>query len=212
MRDRLPSLTALLLLIILVIGTWWAAYYTHSTVELDPPRRQTHEPDSWAKHFIMLRSNENGFAINRLEGAYMEHFPDDDSYHIDKAHVTLSQENNPVTTGTADVAIMDQGGDRIQMIGHAYIHRQPDEKGDVFTISSEQLTLLPQKDSIQTQSPAVVVNGAHTLKGKGMYYDNTTRQLQVYQNTHVIMSPSHSTNVNAPAQWKNCSYLRFIYV
>lgn len=197
MRERLPSLTALLLLVILVIGTWWAAYYTHSTVELDPPRRQTHEPDSWAKHFIMLRTDEKGFAINRLEGDYMEHFPDDDSYHLDEVNVTIRQEANPVTTGTADTAIMDQGGARIQMIGNAYIHREPDEKGDIFTIRSEQLTLLPHEDKIQTEEPAVVVNGAHTMQGKGMYYDNTTRQLQVHQKTHVIMSPPNSPNPNA---------------
>lgn len=199
MRERLPSLTALVLLSILVGGTWWAAYYTQNTVELDPPRRQTHEPDSWAKNFIMLRTDEKGFAINRLEGDYMEHFPDDDSYHLDDAQITLRQESNPVTTGSSEVAIMDQGGSRIQMIGNAYIHRQPDEKGDIFTIRSETLTLFPHEDKIRTEDPAVVVNGSHTLQGKGMYYDNTTRQLQVHQNTHTIISPSNSTDSNAPA-------------
>lgn len=199
MRERLPSITALLLLALLVAGTWWAANYTHSTVELDPPPRQTHEPDSWAKHFIMLRTDETGLAINRLEGNVMQHYPDDDSYHIDEATVTVLQDSNPMTTATSDVAIMDEDGARIQLIGNAYILREPDPKGDTFSIRSERLTLYPHLDQIQTDDPATVINGAHTLHGTGMYYDNNTRQLQVHQNTNVIMTPSTSTRTDAPA-------------
>lgn len=200
MRERLPSLTALTLLAALVAGTWWAAHYTHSTVELDPPRRHTHEPDSWAKGFVMLRTDEHGIAINRLEGDYMQHYPDDDSYHLDKARVTINQQDNPISSATSDIAIMDQGGARVQMIGNAYVHRQPDEKGDIFTISSKQLTLYPDQDKVETDDPAVIVNGSQTLQGKGMYYDNNSRQLQVHQNAHVTIPPSNTPSADAPTQ------------
>lgn len=199
MRERLPTLTAFFLLLTLVIGTWWAANYTHTTVELDPPRRQTHEPDTWAKDFVMLRTDEKGVAINRLEGDFMQHYPDDDSYHLNQATVTVHQNNNPATTASADTAIMDQGGTRVQMIGNAYVQRQPDEKNSVFSIRSPQLTLYPDQDKVQTEEQAVVVNGSHTLKGKGMYYDNTSRQLQVNQNTHVTLTPSNSPRAHTPA-------------
>lgn len=190
MRERLPTLITFLLLIALVIGTWWAAYYTNTTVALDPPRKNTHEPDSWAKDFVMLQSNEQGVATNRLEGSFMLHYPDDDSYHLDQIIARGYKENNPITTGTSDTAIMDQGGERIQMIGNALIHRQPDEKGELFSISSHRLTLFPHQDKVHTTDPATVIDGPNTLKGKGMYYDNNTRQLQVLEQSHVIMSPN----------------------
>lgn len=192
MRERLPTLTAFVLLLILVIGTWWAANYTHTTVELDPPRRQTHEPDAWAKNFVMLRTDEQGVAINRLEGDFMQHFPDDDSYVLQKTIVTVHQNNNPATTARSDTAVMDQGGARVQMIGHAYIERQPDEKNSIFSISSPTLTLYPDQDTVQTEDFATVINGSHTLKGKGMYYDNNSRQLQVNKNTQVTLTPTNS--------------------
>ena len=129
----------------------------------------------------------------------MQHYPDDDSYHIDEASVTVRQENNPTTTATSDMAIMDEGGTRIQLVGNAYIHREPDQKGDMFSIRSERLTLYPDLDKIQTDDPATVINGLHTLQGTGMSYDNTTRQLQVNQNTHVIMTPSTTSRTDAPA-------------
>ena len=192
MRERLPFFSAITLLASLVAGTWWAAHYTNSTIELDPPSRQTHEPDSWANDFVMLRTNEQGMAINRLEGDKMLHYPDDDSYHLNQVVVTVKQNTNPITTATSNTAIMDNQGSRIQLIGNAYVQRQPDEKGDAFSIQSQTLTLFPDEDKVQTDDPATVINGSNTLKGKGMYYDNTTRQLQVLHDSHVTMTPANT--------------------
>lgn len=192
MRERLPTITTFLLLIALAVGTWWAAHYTQSTVELDPPRKQTHEPDAWATDFIMLQSNEFGQAASRLEGQFMLHYPDDDSYHLDEAIARTYKENNPITSGTADEAILDQGGERIQMIGNAHIKREPDEQGDIFSISSDELHLFPHQDTLHTDEPAVVIDGPNTLTGIGMYYDNNVRQLQVLEQSQVIMSPRNN--------------------
>lgn len=190
MRERLPSLVALLLLVLLVLSTWWAANYTLNTVALDPPRRQTHEPDTWAQNFVMLRTNEEGIAINRLEGAYMLHYPDDDSYHLDETIITLNQIQNPIMTAQSDNAIMDQDGARIQLVGNALLQRQADANGDVLSVRSERIVLYPNQDTMETDDPAVVRNGSHTLQGTGMTYNNTTRQLHVHRDSHVIMTPT----------------------
>lgn len=190
MRERLPSLVALLLLTLLVISTWWAANYTLSTVALDPPPRQTHEPDAWSNDFVMLRTNEDGIAINRLEGSYMLHYPDDDSYHLDDVQVAVNQIENPMITAESNSAIMDQEGDRIQLIGDALIYRQPDTEGNPFSIRSEYIVLYPNQDTIETDKPAVVVNGPRTLEGIGMTYNNNTRQLHVHQASRVTLTPT----------------------
>lgn len=190
MRERLPSLVALLLLTLLVISTWWAANYTLSTVALDPPPRQTHEPDAWANDFVMLRTNEDGIAINRLEGSYMLHYPDDDSYHLDEVQVAVNQIENPMITAESNSAIMDQEGARIQLIGDALIYRQPDTEGNPFSIRSEHIVLYPNQDTIETDKPAVVVNGPRTLEGIGMTYNNNTRQLHVHQASRVTLTPT----------------------
>src|SRR5690606_1132850 len=85
MRERAPALVALLLLVTLVMGTWWAAEFAQRAIPIDPPRRVTHEPDSWARSFVMVRTDSQGVANNRLEGETMKHYPDDDSYEITRA-------------------------------------------------------------------------------------------------------------------------------
>jgi lipopolysaccharide export system protein LptC len=192
MKERMPALIAVALLVILVVGTWWAADYARRAIPIDPPPRLTHEPDSWAKQFVMVRTDPQGVAINRLEGVYMEHFPDDDSYEITDARAVGQRPGSPITIGTSDIAIMDQGGDRITMNGNAHIHRQPGPDSAPLDVKSEQLILLPEKDVVYTDLPALVVNNKSTMNGTGMRYDNSTRQLQVFSATDVKISGEDS--------------------
>ncbi|MCQ9615562.1 LPS export ABC transporter periplasmic protein LptC [Paenalcaligenes niemegkensis] len=188
MRERLPALVSILLLIVLVGGTWWAADYTQRAIEVDPARRATHEPDSWAQHFTLVRSNELGIAINRLEGDYMLHYPDDDSYEITVARAVGNRANSPITVATSDTAVMDQDGARITMQGNAHVHRLPDAERKALDVNSEILIVLPDEDVVYTDIPAVVVNGNSTMRGKGMRYDNNTRQLEVFSASDVKIS------------------------
>src|SRR5690606_30505001 len=168
MRERAPALIAVLLLLILVVGTWWAADYAQRAIPIDPPRRVTHEPDSWAQDFIMVRTDQNGVAVNRLEGDHMNHYPDDDSYEITRAKAIGQQPGSPITIGTSDIAIMNDDGARIIMKGNAHIHRLPGPDRSAIDVTSEQLTLLPDEDVVFTDLPALVINGKSTMNGKGM--------------------------------------------
>lgn len=192
MKERAPALIAVCLLIALVFGTFWAADYAQRAIPIDPPRRITHEPDSWAEDFVMIRTDPAGIAINRLEGTYMKHFPDNDSYEITKAKAIGQQPNSPITIGTSDTAVMDQNGERIVMTGNAHVHRMPGEGRAAMDVTSEVLTIRPDDNILFTDLPALVVNGNSTMNGKGMHYDNNTRQLQVFSATDVKISGQDS--------------------
>lgn len=197
MRERLPGLIAVVLLATLVAATWWAADYTQRSIALDPPRRVTHEPDAWAQQFVMLRSDPQGLAINRLEGDHMQHYPDDDSYEVTRARATGRQPNAPLITGSADLAIMDENGDRIVLRGNAHVQRSADEQTPAMDITSDTLTLLADQDVVLTDAPAVIVRGNSRLKGTGMRYDNKTRTLQVHSSSDAMISGRDSLPARA---------------
>lgn len=188
MRDRFPSIVAVVLLFCLVIGTWWAAEYAQRAVPIDPPRRITHEPDHWASEFVLIRTDEQGTVINRLEGDFLEHFPDDDSYEVQQARAIGQQPGSPLTVATSDTAVMTEDGARVVMTGNAHVHRQPDDENLPLDVRSDVLIVLPDEDVVHTDYPALVVHGNSTMNGKGMRYDNNTRQLQVYSATDVKIS------------------------
>lgn len=192
MKERLPALIALLLLILLVACTWWAADYAQRAIPVDPPRRLTHEMDSWARNFVMLSTDPSGKPINRMEGEYVEHFPDDDSYHVTAPRAIGQQANNPITVGTANTAIMESGGKRIVMNGQAHVLRQPDADNDRLDVRSEQLIIVPDDDVVYTDLPAVVIKGNSRMSGTGMHYNNKTRQLEVSASTDVEIAGSET--------------------
>src|SRR3546814_10146369 len=128
MEDLSTSIIGIALVLALVFGTWWAANYAQQSIPVDPPRRVTHEANSWAKNFVMVRTDEKGIAINRLEGKYLQHFPDDDSYKITTAKAISQQPDTPITIGTSRTAIMNHDGSRVIMRGDAHVRRPGDRK------------------------------------------------------------------------------------
>jgi lipopolysaccharide export system protein LptC len=71
MKERFAIIVSLVILTFLVMGSWWAAEYSQRAVEIDPPVRLTHERDHWATQIVLLRTDEKGFVIHRLEGDLM---------------------------------------------------------------------------------------------------------------------------------------------
>jgi lipopolysaccharide export system protein LptC len=189
MKERFPALMALILLVALVLSTWWAANYAQRAVQTDPPRRMTHEMDSWSKNFVMLRTDATGKPIDRLEGDYGQHFPDDDSYHVVNPRAIGQQAGNPITVGTSKTAVLDDHNNRITMIGDAHVHRQPDAKNDAMDAYSQKFVIMPNDDVVYTDQPAHVVKGQSTMDGVGMRYDNKTQQLRVYSASNVNLAP-----------------------
>lgn len=203
MKERFPSLIALFLLLALVLGTWWAADYTQHAVPTDPPRRLTHEMDAWSRNFVMVRTGEDGKPINRLEGDYGEHYPDDDSYVVTDPRAVGLRPNTPITIATSETATMYEGGKRIVMDKNAHMHRQPDADTPPLDVRSEQLVLLPDDDTISTTLPALVTRGQSRMNGTGMRYNNKTRQLEVFSSTNVEIAPADTQHAGAKDQSKD---------
>lgn len=200
MKERFPSLIALFLLVALVLGTWWAADYTQRAVSTDPPRRFTHEMDAWSRNFVMLRADVDGTPINRLEGDYAEHYPDDDSYVITAPRAVGQRLGSPITVATARTGTMYDGGKRIVMDNNAHMHRKPDADTPPLDVRSEQLVITPDDDIITTDLPAEVTRGQSQMNGTGMKYNNKTRQLEVYASTDVKIAPADTQQQPHPQQ------------
>jgi lipopolysaccharide export system protein LptC len=196
LNDRFSTGITAVILTLLVSGTWWASDYAQRAVELDPPAKNTHEPDTWAKNIVLLRSNEQGLTVSRLEGDYLEYFPDDDSYDIKAPRAFNVKTDSPMTLATSDHAQLLDDGNRIVMQGNAVLTRLGNEKNSAMTFSSEQLTMLVDQDIAFTELPAVAVSGRSRLSGVGMNYNNKTRQLNVLRSTDMDIAPRENANNN----------------
>ena len=199
MRERFAIIFSLLIMVTLVIGTWWAADYSQRAVDIDPPARKTHEPDSWTKNFILLRTDAKGLVINRLEGDRLDHFPDDDSYDVEMPRAFGLRAGAPLTLGTSRKASVYDNGDRIVMRGDAVLLRLADESHAPLNFLSDEIVMLIDKDISYTDLPATAISGRSRKSGIGMHYNNGTQQLDVLKSTDVEIAPRDNRESPKPA-------------
>ena len=104
MKDRLPALIALFMLLALVGITWWAADYAERTFSVEPELEDSHDPDAWSGAFTMLQSDENGVPVTRLDGAKLRHYPHNGSYEIDQPELISQRPDSPRVIASSDIA------------------------------------------------------------------------------------------------------------
>lgn len=198
MRERLTTFVAVGLLLALVVGTWWAADYAQRAIPIDPPRRLTHEMDSYIDHFVMVRVDEAGVANARLEGPRAVHYPDDDSYEVQHPRAISQRPDRSITEATALRGVLDRDGERVRLSGDVQLARHNADDTPDLVIETTELTLLPDEDVAFTQAPATVTReDGSRITGIGMHYDNQTRRLRVESNSRVTIMP-RATEPSAP--------------
>src|SRR5690606_2463416 len=197
MKDRLATGISILLLMLLVAGTWWAASVAERSIVQDPPRRLTHEIDTYINQFVLIQSDEAGVPRTRVEGDRLVHYPDDDSSDVTRFRGYTENKGNPPTQVNADAARMDQDGARITLQGNVRFQRQANRERPALTITSPYMTIYPDTEIAQTDAPATIVHGNSQMQGEGLTYNNVTRELQVARRTQVVIPPKTGSKASS---------------
>ena len=196
MKDRLPALIALMMLLALVGITWWAADYAERAFPVEQEIAVSEEPDTWSGPFIMLQSDEKGVPVTRLDGTQLRHYPHDGSYQIDQPELISQRPDSPRVIASSDIAYAYNDITLVHMVGNAHAHRFETPQNSALDITSEKLIVHPEEDIIETDQPAVVIQGDSRLIGDGMKYNNNTRKLDVYANSGVRIAPKDMPSSN----------------
>lgn len=189
MKDKIPAIVAIAILLLLLLGTRWAVEYAEKSIPIDPPAPKNNTPSAISGNFVMLTSDENNHPDMRLEGKHFRYFSDDESYEFDDPKSISQKVDQPRMTGTADLARLTDDGDTVKLTGNAHLHRVATEDESQLDIYSEELYIYPNRDFVESFVPTTVVQGKSTLKGTGMTYNNKTRQLHVTSRTDATLSP-----------------------
>lgn len=196
MKERLPALIALFMLFGLVGITWWAADYADRVFPVEEEVEVDEDPDAWTSAFTMLQSDEKGLPVTRLDGTQLRHYPHDDSYQIDQPELISQRPDSPRVIASSDIAYAYDDITLIHMKGNGHVHRFATAENSALDITSEKLIVHPEEDIIETDEPAIVIQGSSRLVGDGMQYNNNTRKLDVYANSGVRISPRDTPKSN----------------
>lgn len=187
--ERLSSWISIAILMLLVGGTWWAAERARHSIEEDPLKRISHEPDYFVERFITVRSDTQGLPNSRLQGERLVHYPDDDSMDLAAPYSWNLRTDRPAVLVQAKAGRLDQDGARLQMHGDVYFYREGDAQRTPLQIRSNEMTLYPDDDVATTDSAVDIDTGRSRLLGTGFRYDNIQRQLTLAQQTRAYIAP-----------------------
>jgi lipopolysaccharide export system protein LptC len=163
----------------LMLALAMLTFYLERTVHEDesPATARRHDPDYYVVNFTTTTYNASGAAETRMSADKMVHFPDDDTTELVAPRVVQSKPNEPRYSVRAERGQLSRDGDEVFLYGDVVLVREASEHGPEARMTTEFLHVLRDRSLVRTDKPVKIVEGTRSLQGRGMEYNNLSREL-----------------------------------
>lgn len=180
MYNRHAILFPLTLALMLAVITFWI----NQTVQEQGPSidgSNRHDPDYKLHNFVTTQTDMSGKLRYVLAAAEMTHFPDDDTTVLQRPRFTQFAVDKPYTQIQGLRGYVSSDGETVEFVDNVKVVRQATADKGEMQLTTEKLTIEPNKDLATTQSPVVITQAPKTrVTAVGMVFDkkNQTMTLQ----------------------------------
>jgi lipopolysaccharide export system protein LptC len=156
-------------------------FWLERTVQEDPrpPQLRRHDPDYIVDNFTTTMYSREGAAESVLSAEKMLHYPDDDSTELFSPRVVQAKPDEPRYTVRADRGALSREGDEIFLYDNVVLVREADAGQPEARMTTDFLHILRDRSLVRTDKPVKIVEGARSLTGRGMEYNNESRELRL---------------------------------
>jgi len=154
-------------------------FYLERAVREDetPTAARRHDPDYYVVNFTTTTYNPDGAAETRMSAERMVHYPDDDTTELVEPRVLQSKPNEPRYSVRAERGQLSRDGDEVFLYGGVLLVREASEHGPEARMTTEFLHVLRDRSLVRTDKEVKIVEGSRSLQGRGMEYNNLSREL-----------------------------------
>jgi lipopolysaccharide export system protein LptC len=159
-------------------------FYLERTVREDdsPPALRRHDPDYVVTNFTTTTYNREGAVETVMSAATMVHYPDDDTTELLAPRVLQAKPHQPRYTVRAERGQLSRDGDEIFLYGNVLLVRDASAEQPEARMTTEFLHILRERSLVRTDRDVRIVEGARALAGRGMEYNNESRELLLRSN------------------------------
>ena len=168
----------LLLMLLLALLTFWLERTVRE--ESAPVAQRSHDPDYVVERFIITDFNRAGVAESSLTATKMAHFPDDDSTELLAPRVVQSRPDLPRLTLSADRGTLSQDGEEVFLYDNVLMVRAAGAGSTEARMQTNFLHLVRGRSLVRTDREVRFSEGGRSIVGRGMDYDNESRQLSLH--------------------------------
>jgi lipopolysaccharide export system protein LptC len=168
----------LVLMLALALLTFWL----ERTVREDPApaAQRSHHPDYVVERFTITDFNRAGLAESALSATRMEHFPDDDSTDLQAPRVMQAKPGQPRLALSADRGTLSQDGEELFLYDNVLVLREAAAGLPEARMQTSFLHVVRARALVRTDREVRLSEGGRAIIGRGMEYDNESRQLSLH--------------------------------
>ena len=166
-------------------------FYLERTVREDdtPAAARRHDPDYYVTNFTTTTYNREGAAETMMSAARMVHYPDDDTTELEAPRVVQSKPNEPRYSVRAERGQLSRDGDEIFLYGDVVLVRDASEHAPAARMTTEFLHVLRDRSLVRSDREVKIVEGSRSLQGRGMEYNNESRELLLRHDVQARFNP-----------------------
>ena len=112
------------LMMLLALGSYLLLQATPEPPKPPPERTLTHEPDYFMRRFSVKVFAPDGALASEMYGTEAQHYPDTDTVEIESARVRSFNQNQQLSTATANQVVANGAGTEFELKGDAVVVRQ----------------------------------------------------------------------------------------
>lgn len=166
---RASSLFPLILAGLLAGLTFWLERFVSSQASV-PNGSQRHDPDMIAQSAVQERFDHTGKRQYVLHAGRMVHYPDDDSTHVEQAHLDHYGQPEALSI-SSNQALVSSGGQTVVLTGNVQGRRAASATIPEYTFSTSRITVVPDEERAYTDQPVHMTRGNSVLDGVGLKID-----------------------------------------
>ena len=161
-------------------------FYLERTVREDesPPALRRHDPDYVVTKFITTTYNRDGAVETVMEAERMVHYPDDDTTELFAPRVVQAKPPHPRFSVRAERGQLSRDGDEIFLYGDVLLVRDAAADRPEARMTTDFLHILRDRSLVRSDRDVKIVEGGRSLSGRGMEYNNETRELVLRSDVH----------------------------
>ena len=193
--DRASLYLPMLLMGLIALGAYWLVENTPAPQQAAAAAAARSEPDYYMQDFSVRTFLGSGQLRSEVFGARARHFPDTDMLEIDKVRIRSFDEQNRLTTATANRALTNADASEVQLFGNAVVVREAmtaagGEATPRMEFRGEHLHAFMDEDRVRSDKPVQLQRGEDRFTADSMAYDDQQRVMEMRGRVRGTLAPS----------------------
>ena len=186
MKERLTSIIAIVLLVVLVGMSYW--YSIKAEREANLHLSDLEQPDFIAHDIAITKFNADGSAKAKVFAEKVEHYSNGEANATAPRYYSLNPAE-PQVRAQSDSAKMNNGGEVIHFYDNVDIQQEASGKNPASRVQTSQLDAFPDTDTYSSDKPVKLTRGNDVSNGIGMDFDNVERTFKLRSRVSTVLQP-----------------------